>query len=183
MNFFVKRVDSMQRMIVEIFIVYTGNSQCNERLSFFAKVLHHIPLYSVNQNQKFPKCFSTLMFSRKFSENEEYSNSFSWQYGKTRNSLSLNFFSWNQLFSNFFSKNVTFTKFLPKMSGTKSQQFPHCRQWISRFSTLSFSPFFGKNFVKATHLLKKLLKSWFDEIVFWWEKFFLFSTLCTFNLT
>ena len=102
MNFFVKRVDSMQRMIVEIFIVYTGNSQCNERLSFFAKVLYHIPLYSVNQNQKFPKCFSTLMFSRKFSENKEYSNSFSWQCGKTRNSLSLNFLTTRSFWINSF---------------------------------------------------------------------------------
>ena len=130
MNFFVKRVDSMQRMIVEIFIVYTGNSQCNERLSFFAKVLHHIPLYSVNQNQKFPKCFSTLMFSRKFSENEEYSNSFSWQYGKTRNSLSLNFFSWNQLYSNFFSKNVTFTKFLLKKRETHWDTYTYTCMYI-----------------------------------------------------
>ena len=30
------------------------------------------------------------------------------------------------------------------------------------------SHFFGKNFVKATFLLKKLLNSWYDEI-FWWE--------------
>ena len=28
---------------------------------------------------------------------------------------------------------------------------------------------FGKNFVKVTVLLNQLLKSWFDEIFFWWE--------------
>ena len=39
------------------------------------------------------------------------------------------------------------------------------------------SYFFCKNFVKATHLLKKSLNSWFDEIYFQWE-FSRFSTLC-----
>ena len=28
---------------------------------------------------------------------------------------------------------------------------------------------FGKNFVKVTVLIKKLLKSWFDEMFIWWE--------------
>ena len=44
------------------------------------------------------------------------------------------------------------------------------------------SRFFGKNFVKATHLLKKSHKRWFDGKKFWWEyesKSFHFSTLCT----
>ena len=36
------------------------------------------------------------------------------QCGKMRNSLSLKFFSSNQLFSNFFSKTIAFTKFLRK---------------------------------------------------------------------
>ena len=39
-----------------------------------------------------------------------------------------------------------------------------------------------KNFVKATHLLKKSHKRWFDGKKFWWEyesKSFHFSTLCT----
>ena len=31
------------------------------------------------------------------------------------------------------------------------------------------SHIFGKNFVKVTFLLKKLLKSWFDEIFFRWD--------------
>ena len=35
------------------------------------------------------------------------------------------------------------------------------------------SHFFGKNFVKPTFLLKKLLKSWFDEIFFGESKFFI----------
>ena len=37
--------------------------------------------------------------------------------------------------------------------------------------------FFAKNFVKVTVLLNKLLKSWFDEIFFWWERISRFSTL------
>ena len=43
------------------------------------------------------------------------------------------------------------------------------------------SHFFGKNFVKATVLLNKSLKSWFDEIFFQWDQIFHFSTLCTGN--
>ena len=33
-----------------------------------------------------------------------------------------------------------------------------------------------KNFMKVTVLLNKLLKSWFDEIFFWWERISCFST-------
>ena len=39
--------------------------------------------------------------------------------------------------------------------------------------------FFDENFVKATFLLKKLVKRWFDEIFFRWEYIFHFTTLCT----
>ena len=47
----------------------------------------------------------------------------------------------------------------------------------------SLSHFFYKNFFKATpvllkKLLKKLLKSWFDEIFLQWERILRFSTLC-----
>ena len=77
----------------------------------------------------------------------------------------------NQLFSNFFSNIVVFTKFLPKK----------CERQFLVFSTLhcgySLSHFFGRNFVKATFLLKKSPKSWFDEIFFRWEQIFHFSTL------
>ena len=41
----------------------------------------------------------------------------------------------------------------------------------------SLSRIFGKNFVKVTILLNKLLKSWFDEIFFRWERISRFSTL------
>ena len=41
----------------------------------------------------------------------------------------------------------------------------------------SLSHYFGKNFVKVTYLLKKILKSWFDEIFFQWERISRFSTL------
>ena len=34
----------------------------------------------------------------------------------------------------------------------------------------SLSLIFGKNSVKVTVLLDKLLENWFDEIVVWWEK-------------
>ena len=47
--------------------------------------------------------------------------------------------------------------------------------------TKILSHFFHKNFVKATVLLKKLLKSWFDEIFLRWEWIFHFSTLCIEN--
>ena len=40
------------------------------------------------------------------------------------------------------------------------------------------SHIFGKNFVKLTVLLRKLQKSWFNEIFFGETKFFVFSTLC-----
>ena len=43
----------------------------------------------------------------------------------------------------------------------------------------SLSRIFGKNFVKVKILLNKLLKSWFDEIFFRWERISRFSTLCT----
>ena len=41
------------------------------------------------------------------------------------------------------------------------------------------SRIFGKKFVKATVLLKKLLKRWFNEIFFQWEQITHFTTLCT----
>ena len=40
------------------------------------------------------------------------------------------------------------------------------------------SRFFNKNFVKATHLLNKSLKSWFDRKKFQWDWIFHFSTVC-----
>ena len=56
---------------------------------------------------------------------------------------------------------------------------------FSRFSILweiyilsQSSHCFGKNFVKTMILLKKFLKSWFDEIFFRWE----FPQLCSFSL-
>ena len=41
----------------------------------------------------------------------------------------------------------------------------------------SLSRIFGKNFVKVTVLLNKVLKSWFDEIFYKWERISRFSTL------
>ena len=41
----------------------------------------------------------------------------------------------------------------------------------------SLSHFFDKNFVKPTVLLNKLLKSWFHEIFFQWERIFEISTV------
>ena len=68
---------------------------------------------------------------------------------------------WNQLFSNFFSKNVTL----------------HCACCGNYGNLLSL--IFDKNFVKATILLKKLLKNWFHGKQFRWERISRFSTLCT----
>ena len=45
----------------------------------------------------------------------------------------------------------------------------------NNINSLSYN--FDKNFVKATFLLKKLLKSWFHEIFFQWERKSCFSTL------
>ena len=59
------------------------------------------------------------------------------QCGKTRKSLSLKFFSWNQLFSNFFSKNVTFTKFLLKKREREFPQFPNCAFTEKKFRQIN----------------------------------------------
>ena len=77
-----------------------------------------------------------------------------------------NFFPSNQLFSDLFSKCVAFTKFLPKKRESNFTWFRHCavlklRNFLSRF--------FGKNSVKARHLLNKSLKSLFDGKKFQWE--------------
>ena len=78
-------------------------------------------------------------------------------------------FSWNQS-----SKNVTLTKFLQKIVG---KNFQISALWDGN----SLSRIFGKNFVRVTVLLNKLIKSWFDEIFFRWERISRFSTLCTPN--
>ena len=46
----------------------------------------------------------------------------------------------------------------------------------------SLSPFFDKNFVKATFLLKKLLNNWFHEFLLRNRVFVVVSTLCVSNL-
>ena len=43
---------------------------------------------------------------------------------------------------------------------------------------ITVSHSFGKNLVKVTVLLNKLLKSWFDEIFLRWERISRFSTQC-----
>ena len=45
------------------------------------------------------------------------------------------------------------------------------------------SRFFGIKFVKTTHLLYKLLKSWFDRKLFWWEKNFIFPQCVCVEIT
>ena len=49
---------------------------------------------------------------------------------------------------------------------------PQCKNYWNLLSN-----FFDKNFVKVIFLLKKLQKSWFHEIFFWWEWISSFSTL------
>ena len=55
------------------------------------------------------------------------------------------------------------------------------REKFSFFHTVNYgnslSRTFGKNSVKVTVLLNKLLKRWFDEIFFGWERISRFSTL------
>ena len=47
-------------------------------------------------------------------------------------------------------------------------------------STLFVKPLLSRNLCKKViSTLKKLLKSWFHEIIFWWERISHFSTLCT----
>ena len=63
------------------------------------------------------------------------------------------------------------------------------KNWLGsefRFTTLHsveiteiISHFFGRNFVKATFSLEKLLQSWFHEIFFRWESISRFCTLCS----
>ena len=67
----------------------------------------------------------------------------------------------NQLFSSFFSKTVTFTKFLPKKWESTFPLFPHCVHVAFSSTVWKFRKFTHTHF-----LLKKFLKSWFDEIFF-----------------
>ena len=90
------------------------------------------------------------------------------QCGKTRNCLTEKIFrEINSLITNLFSKSFDFTKFLSKMC---EREFAHCANKHMHYC---------KNFVKATVLLNKSVKSWFDEIFFQWDQIFHFSTLCT----
>ena len=68
----------------------------------------------------------------------------------------------NYLFSNFFSKTIDFTRFLRKK---------YEREFL-QFSLIHFWQKFRENNI----LLKKILKSWFDEIFFGETEFFYLST-------
>ena len=76
-----------------------------------------------------------------------------------------------------FNKEVTFTKIFQK---TVIQKFCKLHTVLCVLKTEIYSHFFGKNFVKATFLLKTLLNSWFDEIFFSLArvKFSFFHTFC-----
>ena len=50
---------------------------------------------------------------------------------------------------------------------------------LQKFSLTLFSQKFHASNGSKVDLLKKLLKSWFDELFFQWEKSFRFSTLCS----
>jgi len=78
-------------------------------------------------------------------------------------------------------KNFTLNWFdEKKLRGSEFLVFPHCVAQCGNCRN-SLSHFFHKNFVKAMVLLKKLLKSWYDEIFFQWERISRFSTLCCGN--
>ena len=59
-----------------------------------------------------------------------------------------------EILSHLKSKTVTFTKFLPKMRECEFPYIPHCVMEVTKISNN-----FGKNFVKVTFLLWKLLES------------------------
>ena len=55
----------------------------------------------------------------------------------------------------------------------KASHSAHCGNYGNSLSLI-----FGKFFVKLAILLNKLLKSWFDETFFWWERIYRLSTQC-----
>ena len=87
---------------------------------------------------------------------------------KKRKILLLKKISSNRLFSSFFSKTIAFTKFLRKKK-EKSVRENFCNFQTLWIHHTVLSHFFDKNFVKVTFLLKKILKSRFDEIFFGWQ--------------
>ena len=68
----------------------------------------------------------------------------------------------NQLFSYLFSKPLFLRNFCEKMWERISEISTLCSAHCGNYGNL-LSRSFGKNFVKVTVLLKKLLNSWFDE--------------------
>ena len=85
---------------------------------------------------------------------------------KTRNSMASKLFTSNHLRIKFFCKKVNFTKYLyhsPEMNVIFIISILCCENTAWKLRKYSLSHFFGKNFVKVTFLLRKLLKSWFHE--------------------
>ena len=97
--------------------------------------------------------------------------------------------NYRNLLSHIFGKNfVTITHLLNKLLNSWFDEIFFRWARFFRFSILlraqcgnyknCLSHIFGKNFVKPTHLLKKLLNNWFDEILFSWMRvIFYFSTV------
>ena len=78
--------------------------------------------------------------------------------------------------SNVFTKEVTKELISrKKINSFAKKSWGHSVQ-CGNFANLLWR-IFAKNFVKATFLLKKLLKRRFDEIFFQWEQIFHFTTL------
>ena len=93
------------------------------------------------------------------------------------------YFSWNHYTVELNSKNSSFSTNinLTDILGLIFYSTYVCTYIIDYFHKNygnSLSRIFGKNFVKVTVLLNKLLKSWLDEIFLWWERISRFSTLC-----
>ena len=85
------------------------------------------------------------------------------------------------------SLDLTEIDFTENSNGRKILKFPHCVNSRVAYTQCgnfgnSLSHFFDKNFVKATVLLNKLLKSWFHETFFQWERISQISTLCVADL-
>ena len=94
--------------------------------------------------------------------------------------------SWNQLILDLLCKYVGFTKFLPKSVRINFRsnfhtewQSLHCGNYVSLLSCYTFKCIFAENFVKVTFLLKKSVKSWFDDFFFFFlrENFWCFHSV------
>ena len=156
----------LKRWFDELFLVTLNFSFLHTALTQYCRKTWNYLSSNFSWNQFFSNFFSKTLLSRNFCQKSARVNFRNfhthsvkkWKIYSHRKNISS-----NQLVSNSFSRTVTFTKFLPKMRESK---FPYHSVEITVNLLLRF---LGKIFVKATHLLNNLLKSWFDGKKLWWE--------------